>query len=70
MLKSNMILEASFLAGTDVEDAVKEAKEKAIKYDLIYVRFNFNGVLFSIGKTANVKKAVELYPKNKTIVEA
>lgn len=65
---SNMMLSVEFLAGTNLSDALVEAKEKARRFDLVYIMFNFNNVQFSIGQNADLKKAEEEYPKKKYIV--
>ena len=41
------------LAGTDITEAVKEAKDKCFQLNLTYVKFNFNGVSVSVGRRAN-----------------
>ena len=56
---SNMTIKVDFLAGTTVEQAIKEAKLKALHFDVAYVRFNFNEVSFSIGRGADVSKVLE-----------
>lgn len=48
----SMELTVDFLAGTNLTDAVFEAKIKASEWGLAYIKFNFNGVNFSVsGKT-------------------
>ena len=49
------------LAGTDIEDAVREAKDKCISLNLAYVYFSFNGVSVSVGKRADPRKALQQY---------
>ena len=49
------------LAGTDIEDAVTEAKAKCISLNLAYVYFSFNGVSVSVGKRADPSKAFQQY---------
>ena len=49
------------LAGTDIEDAVREAKAKCISLNLAYTYFSFNGVLVSVGKRADPSKALQQY---------
>ena len=49
------------LAGTDIEDAVKEAKYKCSQLNLAYVYFSFNGVSVSVGKMADPAKALQQY---------
>lgn len=58
---SNMEVEVSFLAGTDFVTAVLEAKEKAARWDVQYIKFNFNSVSCSIGRNADVSKALETF---------
>ena len=68
---SNMTLNVRFLAGTNIKEALSEAKSKALCYNLAYIRFKFNGVSFSIGQHANINRVKERYlkTKTKTIVE-
>ena len=47
------------LAGTDITEAVIEAKDKCFQLNLAYVEFNFNGVSVSVGKRANPDAAQE-----------
>ena len=61
MRKSNMEVQVSFLAGTSIEDACTEAKEYAIKNNLAYVRFEFNGISCAISQRAGVEKAKEKF---------
>ena len=56
MRKSNMEIKVSFLAGTSIEDACTEAKEYAIKNNLAYVRFEFNGISCAISQRADVER--------------
>jgi len=67
---SNMIIQVSFTAGTDLEKALKEAKEKALFLDVAFVEFNFNGVNFFIGRTANIEEALYEYHKPKRILHS
>jgi hypothetical protein len=57
--KSNMTIEVDFLAGTKIEDAVTEAKEKAALWGIAYVQFKFNDVRFSIGAGADVYEVLQ-----------
>lgn len=71
-MKNNMCIHVEFLAGTDITQAIEEAKQKARHWDVAYVKFDFNGVRFSIGQDANVQKAVDKFhsdPKITSIVE-
>lgn len=58
---SKMSVEVEFLAGTSFEDAVKEAKDKAILWDVAYVVFDFNGVHVSVRPTATVDNIMDVY---------
>lgn len=58
---SQMCVQVEFLAGAEVEKAILEAKQKAELWDVAYVKFDFNGASFSIGRNANVSDAVEEY---------
>jgi hypothetical protein len=58
-MRSNITLNVEFLAGTDLEQAVVEAKQKAALFDVAYICFSFNGVSFSIGATADVYDVLE-----------
>ena len=60
-MMSNMIIKVEFLAGTNIKDAVEEAKQKAEKLDLAYVEFDFNGISFSIGRNADVLDVWDQY---------
>ena len=61
MKKSNMEIGVGFLAGTSIEDACTEAKEYAIKNNLAYVRFEFNGINCAISQRADIDKAKEKF---------
>ena len=54
-------LKLEALAGTDIEDAVREAKAKCISLNLAYVCFSFNGVSVNVGKRADSSKALQQY---------
>lgn len=60
-MKSNMQITISFLAGTDIKDAITEAQSKAIMWNVAYVCFDFNGVSVSVRQNADVEEAVEKY---------
>lgn len=61
MRKSNMEVSVSFLAGTSFQDACAEAKDCAIRNNLAYVRFDFNGISCSISQKADVDKAYDKF---------
>ena len=58
-MTSNMCVKVEFLVGTDIDDAVQEAKSKAALWQVAYVTFDFNGCSFSIGANANVDETIE-----------
>lgn len=61
---SNIIINVEFLAGTSVAaQAVTEARTLAIQNDLAFVKFNFNGIPFSISQRADVDDCVKQYYK-------
>jgi len=55
---SKMSLKVEFLAGTGIREAVVEAKQKALEFDVAYICFNFNGVNFSIGRGADIDRVI------------
>lgn len=61
MRKSNMEMTVGFLAGTSIQDACTEAKEFAIKFNLSFCRFDFNGVKCSISQNSDVDVACEKF---------
>ena len=62
-MKSNMILEVSFLAGTSIQEAIDEARYFALKHNLAYVKFNFNGISMSIQPNCSVRATAEAFLK-------
>jgi hypothetical protein len=71
---SNMIIDVKFLPGTTIENALREAKEMANKLDVAYIKFKFNDTSISIGRNADLEKALLEYKypisNMKIIVEA
>lgn len=61
MRKSNMEISVSFLAGTSFQDACAEAIDYAIRNNLAYVKFDFNGIHCAISQRADVEKAYEKF---------
>ncbi len=55
------IISVEFMAGTNIRDAVSQAKDAAARLGFSYVCFKFNGVEFSIGPSADVESVVERY---------
>jgi len=60
-MKSNIEIKVEFLAGTDISEAVTEAKQKANLWQVSFVSFNFNGTDFSISPSADVEKVIKEY---------
>lgn len=60
-MKSNICVNVEFLAGTSIEQAVNEAIQKSILWQVAYVKFNFNGVRMSIKQTTNLIEAVDKF---------
>lgn len=58
---SNIIINVEFLAGTSVAQAVTEARTLAIKNDLAFVKFKFNGIPFSVSQRADIDDCVKQY---------
>ncbi len=58
-----MEITVSFLAGTTIKEAVTKAKELAVKMDLKYTLFDFNGISIAIGQQANIEKAVDKFQR-------
>jgi len=59
-MRSNMILHVEFLPGTDIQEAISEAKAQATALDVRYIKFKFkfNGKELSIGQRCNIDDAV------------
>jgi len=56
-------MEVEFLAGTSIEDAITEAKQKAIDWGICYVKFSFNGIEIDVSYKADVELLVDKYSK-------
>lgn len=56
---SKITMKVEFMAGTGIKQAIAEAKDKAIQWDVAYIEFNFNGTRVSVGKRCNVLKSAE-----------
>ncbi len=57
----NACLTVEFLAGTEIRRAAGEARAFAIKLGLAYVKFDFNGIRMSVGKTADIEYIEKRY---------
>ena len=71
IMKSNSFIRIEFMPGTEIKDAIFEAKTKAEKFDVKFICFDFNGIKFSIGRYCNIDEAVDIYnsnPKSKHVV--
>lgn len=60
---SNAIITLEFLAETALSDALQEAKDKADKFDVACIHFNFNGIRFDISKETNIEDIFNRYNK-------
>ena len=60
-MRSKMSIRVEFLAGTELRDALIQAKRFAAKHDLVYTIFSFNGKSFSIGENASIEEAISQY---------
>ena len=58
---SNISLNVEFMAGTSIEDAIKEARLLAVRLHIAYVVFKFNGVSCSVSRNPNIDKLVKDY---------
>lgn len=58
---SNMTITVDLLAGTEIKRAVEEAKALALKLDVAFVKFPFNGVSMSISSKADAMECEELF---------
>ena len=56
---SNISLNVEFMAGTSIEEAIKEASLLAIRLHIAFVIFSFNGVRCSISRKPNIDKLVK-----------
>lgn len=56
---SQMTVKVEFLAGTDIKDALREAKQKAILWQVCFVEFSFNDVEFSVSPNADLHEMEE-----------
>lgn len=56
---SKMSVHVEFLCGTDIKEAIQEAKLKASLWNVAYVCFKFNGKSFSVSRNADVDEMVE-----------
>ena len=57
-MNSNICINVEFLAETSIEQAIIEAKEKAILWQVVWVEFDFNGVKMSVKANTDVIEAV------------
>ena len=56
---SKMSVNVEFLCGTDVKEAIQEAKLKASLWNVAYICFKFNGKSFSVSRNADVDELTE-----------
>ena len=67
IMPSRMTVYVRFLAGTDIKEAIIEAKQKCREWNVAYICFSFNGVNLSISGVCNIDIAVREF--NKVISE-
>jgi len=67
---SKMTVKVSFMAGASLKEALVEAREKARKLDVAYIKFSFNGVFFAVSPEADIAKGIKEYKSGgtKTII--
>ena len=58
MSRSEMEIVVKFLPGTDLKEALYEAKTKAVLWNVAYISFEFNDVEFSIGSNADIDDVI------------
>ena len=58
---SKLLIKVEVLEGTDLQDALEEAKQKALAWDVGLVEFDFNGATFSISRDADICEVLEMY---------
>ena len=63
-----LCLNVEILAGTSLEDALREAKSLAKRLSLAYVCFSFNGIKISVSPNADVEKGLEKFREGKDII--
>lgn len=51
---SNISMEIEFVAGTTIEAAVTEAKQKVLEWNVGCIYFKFNGVSIYVGKSSDL----------------
>ena len=66
--RSNISIEAEFLAGTDVHGAIQEARELAQKLGVAYIKFKFNDRKLSIGQTADLNYCYNQFDKGEKFI--
>ena len=62
---SDIKLKVEFLAGTSFKQSLVEAKDLAVKLNVAYVTYNFNGIDVSIGQNASLNMALQDFEDNK-----
>jgi len=51
---SRIELLVSFLAGTDIVDAIKDARRLARILDVAYIKFDFNGISVAVSQDPDI----------------
>ena len=61
---SKIVIEVSFLAGTDIFQAIRESKEKTKEWNVAIIKFNFNGIDIYISSDSDEYEIYEDYKEN------
>ncbi len=58
---SSLSINVEILAGTNIEQAIREASELAVRLKVAYVIFKFNGISMNVRQYAHISRLVEGY---------
>lgn len=58
---SSLTMRVEVLVGTDIRQAVQDARDLALKLNLTYIVFNFNGVSVNVQHTSDIDDLVDKY---------
>jgi hypothetical protein len=60
-MTDKICLQIEFLAGTDIEEALTQAKHLAIQLQVAYITFGFNSYRCSVSRHADIEKGIEQF---------
>ena len=63
-MSSNTEVTVRFLAGTNLTEAITEAKAKCCQWDVANIKFTFNGTAISVTKHSDTQKLITKYHKS------